>query len=162
MADLIETVKKIVQGVLNESSPCNVLFGTVTSANPLEITVEQKLKLTKEFLILTKNVVNYTTTATIEWNTNKINQNVNHNHSISGNINVESSISPNDNSAKITNKVTSALETEQYTKDLGHMHSIVGTKSITINNALKQNDKVILLQQAGGQKYIVLDKVYNS
>jgi len=42
------------------------------------------------------------------------------------------------------------------------MHSIVGTKSITINNALKQNDKVILLQQAGGQKYIVLDKVYNS
>ena len=59
MADLIETVKKIVQGVLNESSPCNVLFGTVTSANPLEITVEQKLKLTKEFLILTKNVVNY-------------------------------------------------------------------------------------------------------
>ena len=124
MADLIETVKKIVQGVLNESSPCNVLFGTVTSANPLEITVEQKLKLTKEFLILTKNVVNY--------------------------------------NAKITNKVTSALETEQYTKDLGHMHSIVGTKSITINNALKQNDKVILLQQAGGQKYIVLDKVYNS
>ena len=155
MADLIETVKKIVQGVLNESSPCNVLFGTVTSANPLEITVEQKLKLTKD-------VVNYTTTATIEWNTNKVNQNVNHNHSISGNINVDSSISPNDNNAKITNKVTSALETEQYTKDLGHMHSIAGTKSITINNALKQNDKVILLQQAGGQKYIVLDKVYNS
>ena len=148
--------------MLNESSPCNVLFGTVTSANPLEITVEQKLKLTKEFLILTKNVVDYTTTATIEWNTNKINQNVNHKHSISGNINVESSISPNDNSAKITNKVTSSLETEQYTKDLGHMHSISGTKSITINNALKQNDKVILLQQAGGQKYIVLDKVYNS
>lgn len=162
MADLIETVKKIVQGVLNESSPCNVLFGTVTSANPLEITVEQKLKLTKEFLILTKNVVNYTTTATVEWNTNQVNQNATHEHSINGNINVESSITPNDNNAEISNTISSNLSTSKYTKDLSHQHSIIGTKSITINNTLKVNDKVILLRQSEGQKYVVLDKIYSS
>lgn len=33
--------------------------------------------------------------------------------------------------------------------------------SFTIDNSLKTNDKVILLRQQGGQKYIVLDKVVN-
>lgn len=32
-------------------------------------------------------------------------------------------------------------------------------KTITIDNSLKAGDKVILIQEQGGQKYIVLDKV---
>lgn len=40
-----------------------------------------------------------------------------------------------------------------------HNHSISGTKSITIHNALKVGDKVLLLRQQGGQAYIVLDKI---
>ena len=40
-----------------------------------------------------------------------------------------------------------------------HKHDIEGTTEITINNALKQGDKVLLFRQDGGQKYIVFDKV---
>lgn len=125
MADMVEIVKKIAQGVQNESSPCNVLFGTVINANPLEIQVEQKLRLTKEFLILTKNVRDYDVEVSLNWNTN--------------------------------NKDLS-VQTENGTSDITHNHSISGKKTIKIHNALKKNDRVILIQQLGGQKYIVLDK----
>ncbi len=39
-------------------------------------------------------------------------------------------------------------------------NQITEKKKIIIHNGLKQNDKVILLQQQGGQKFIVIDKIY--
>lgn len=40
-----------------------------------------------------------------------------------------------------------------------HAHGISGTKAVTINNGLVAGDKVVLLRQGGGQKFIVLDRV---
>ena len=40
-----------------------------------------------------------------------------------------------------------------------HNHEIKGKKKVTIHNALKSGDKVILLREQGGQKYVVIDKV---
>ena len=34
-----------------------------------------------------------------------------------------------------------------------------GTKTLTINNALKVGDKVTLLRQSGGQIYFILDRI---
>lgn len=42
-----------------------------------------------------------------------------------------------------------------------HTHGYTGTKTFTINNALKQGEKVILIRVQGGQKYLVLDRVVN-
>lgn len=42
-----------------------------------------------------------------------------------------------------------------------HNHSISGTKQITIHNGLKIGEKVVLMKQKGGQKYLVLDRVVN-
>ena len=36
-----------------------------------------------------------------------------------------------------------------------------GKKQITIYNGLKTGDKVVLMKQKGGQKYLVLDRVVN-
>lgn len=164
MADLVETIKKIAQGVMNESSPSNILFGTVTNNSPLEINVEQKLTLTQEFLVLTKNVVDYTVDVSMEWSTQTKSLNANHTHSISGDISVNSSatMSPNPENANIAiqNQVNNNISIDQKNIDLSHNHSISGRKSLTIHNGLKTGDKVILIQQAGGQKYVVLDKVY--
>ena len=52
MADILEVIKKASKQVEEQSSPSNVLFGVVISINPLQIQVEQKLILTKEFLII--------------------------------------------------------------------------------------------------------------
>ena len=40
-----------------------------------------------------------------------------------------------------------------------HAHSISGKKEITIHNALRVGDEVILLKKKGGQKYLVIDRV---
>ena len=42
-----------------------------------------------------------------------------------------------------------------------HNHDYIGKKKIMVHNGLKVGEKVILLQQAGGQQYIVLDRVFD-
>lgn len=39
-----------------------------------------------------------------------------------------------------------------------HVHAI-GTVQVTIHNALKKGDEVILIKKKGGQRYLVLDRV---
>lgn len=117
-SNLAEELRNLVMQTMDSSSLTNVLFGTVISTKPLSINVEQRFTITQEFIILTKNVKDYTISATVNWDTDS--------------------------------KTIEGIE---------HNHNIKGTKSITIHNGLKQNDKVILLQAQGGQKYIVLDKV---
>lgn len=139
MADIIEVIKKASMDAMEQGSPSNVLFGTVTNISPLEIQVEQKLVLTKEFLVLTKNVIDYNVQVSLDWSTSNKELNANHSHSANCEV---------------------SIEIDNQSINLTHDHSINGTKTITIHNALKQNDKVILIQQRGGQKFIVLDKIY--
>lgn len=40
-----------------------------------------------------------------------------------------------------------------------HNHDIDGKKKIKVHNALKVGDKVVLMKQHGGQKYLVVDRV---
>lgn len=143
MADIIETIKKAALDAMENSSPTSIMYGTVTSVKPLEVQVEQKLLLTSEFLVLTKNVIDYEVEVSINWNTEQQNFNSSHTHNCSV-------VSNEDISVTIENQNI----------DLAHSHTITGKKKITIHNGLKQNDKVILLQQQGGQKFIVLDKIY--
>ena len=162
MGSLGEVIKKMAVGANDANAPTSVLFGTVTSINPLEITVEQKLKLTKEFLVLTKNVKDYTVDVSVDWGTESKSLNANHNHTLSGDISVSSSaeVNPNpDNIAvNIKNEVSKNIEVEQKNIDLAHSHSITGKKTMTIYNGLKLNDNVILIQQQGGNNFVVLDK----
>ena len=148
-SSLSEIIKRMAVGANDASAPTSVLFGIVTSINPLVITVEQKLKLTKEFLVLTKNVKDYTVDVTIDWNTETKILNGNHNHGIAGNIQVDS---------VSTEQITNTMEVMQKNIDLTHEHGIKGRKQITIHNALKVGDAVILIQQQGGNNFIVLDK----
>ncbi len=160
MADIIEVIKKASREAEEQNSPTNVLFGTVISTAPLQIQVEQKLTLTREFLILTKNVVDYDVKISLKWNTNSKNLNANHMHGVEGDIQVSSSINPNKDNQTISNQISSNMSIQNTDIELTHNHEISGTKTITIHNALEQNDKVILIQQRGGQKFIVLDKIY--
>lgn len=48
-----------------------------------------------------------------------------------------------------------------YAEFASHNHDYKGKKKIMVHNGLKVGEKVILLQQAGGQQYIVLDRVFD-
>lgn len=157
-----EVIKRMAVGANDANAPTSVLFGTVTSINPLEITVEQKLKLTKEFLVLTKNVKDYTVDVSMDWNTETKALNANHSHDINGDVSVNSNATVNPNpdniNVSITNEVSKNISVAQKNINLSHNHSISGRKQITIYNGLKLNDNVILLQQQGGNNFVVLDK----
>jgi len=55
----IDIIKRIAINAFNASNPVNILIGTVSKASPIEIEIHQKLKLTKEFLIITERVTRY-------------------------------------------------------------------------------------------------------
>lgn len=63
----------------------------------------------------------------------------------------------------LTKSVTKHQVDMEFTCDTedstGHKHKINFKSKATINNALKTGDKVIMIKQAGGQSYIVLDKL---
>lgn len=161
-SSLSELIKRAAIGAYDSSAPAAVLFGTVTSVNPLEITVEQKLKLTKEFLVLTKNVKDYTVEVSMDWDTETKNLNANHTHSMSGDISISSKATVNPNpdniQVSISNEVNNSMGVEQKNISLSHNHKIEGKKNLTIYNGLKLNDNVILIQQQGGNNFVVLDK----
>lgn len=60
MANLLEIIKQAAVEAVEASEPAGVLFGTVTSSSPLLVAIDQKLTLSQEFLLLTKNVSDYT------------------------------------------------------------------------------------------------------
>lgn len=43
--------------------------------------------------------------------------------------------------------------------EVSHVHKTSGSRTLTVHNALKTGEEVILMQVAGGQKYIVIDKI---
>lgn len=148
--NIVQVLQGLIKQSMDSASLANVMFGTVVSVNPLQINVEQRFTITEEFLILTKNVKNYTTTVTVNWNTENTNLDLTHNHTIGAFTTGQ---------AENHSHSVNSMQTQDYDLNNTHQHNISGTKTITVHNALKQGDKVVLIRAQGGQKYVVLDKV---
>lgn len=112
--DLIKIIKKMVVETVESTKPCNYVFGEVTKAEPLEISVELKFILSEEMLILSRSVTEHKIQIELDFDTEVENE---HNHRIKHEFEIE------------------------------------------IHSALEVGEKVILLRQQGGQKYLVLDRV---
>lgn len=59
---LVNLIKQASMGAFESSKPVAVMFGTVNKANPLEVNVEQRFTLTRDFLVLTERLTEYKTT----------------------------------------------------------------------------------------------------
>lgn len=135
--ELVKVLKKAALDAVKASKPSNVMFGKVISISPLKINVEQKMILTAAQLVLSRNVTDYKTKITMldsdGWET----ENHTHTHTIQ-------------------DTYTGGGSAEKHT----HKHKINKEKKvITIHNGLVVGDQVILIRQAGGQKFIVLDRI---
>lgn len=137
---LVKAMKRAAIEAVEASKPVNVYFGQVVSASPLQINVEQKMILGKAQLILSRNVTDFKTMVTVQWETEK--EEKTHTHKVEGSDGEGDSIN-------ITSK----------TQNVKHTHEIVGQKEITIHNALEVGDEVILIRQQEGQKYVVIDRI---
>lgn len=72
MADFSALVKAMKQAgveATNAGGPVLVCFGKVVSKSPLQILVDQKMTLGAAQLVLTRNVTDYKTEVSVEWET---------------------------------------------------------------------------------------------
>lgn len=66
MANAVEVVKRAAVEAVEAGKPVHILFGTVVSAAPLKIQVDQKSIYTSKMLILTRNVTDFEVTAAVK------------------------------------------------------------------------------------------------
>lgn len=123
MAEESKSLKGLFQGMM--PADAEIMQGNVISVSPLKIQMvnDEKLIINERITVVPWHLSNYTTTCTINWNTE--------NKSVgSGDASFSS-----------------------------HCHEIVGTKKITVNNALKVGEAVYVLSLNNGKLYYVLDRV---
>ena len=65
--ELVKLIKQASTEAVEAGKPVNVCYGTVVSASPLQIQVEQKMTLGEAQLILTRNVTDYTVSVSVDW-----------------------------------------------------------------------------------------------
>lgn len=122
----------IAQEAAEDGKPTAIVYATVISASPLRIQIDAKLTLEENNLVLTNNVKDHYVDITVNHLTVADNHlNTTHSHPDAGSASFDST----------------------------HDHAYQGRKKIMIHYGLKLGEKVILIREQGGQKYIVLDRV---
>lgn len=144
--ELVKTMKKAALDAMEAAKPVAVYFGEVQSVSPLKINVEQKMILGEAQLILSRNVTDFKTKVTVDWETES--SLTTHSHTLSGNT--------GDGGDPTHNH---SLSGDTGSKSLAHIHAMTGKKEITVHNSLVVGDKVILVRQQEGQKFVVLDRI---
>lgn len=144
--ELVKTMKKAALDAVESSKPVAVYFGEVQSVSPLKINVEQKMILGEAQLILSRNVTDFKIMVTVSWSTESSLKY--HSHELQNNT--------GDGGDPMH---THPLSGDTKSTSLAHTHNITGKKEITVHNALGVGDKVILLRQQEGQKFIVWDRI---
>lgn len=139
---MVDMFKRISEQQNSSGDPVNLIVGTVLSSSPLEISVHDKLTLTKDFLIVSEHLTNHRRTVTFK-NTANITLS---SSSVAGQTTVGGADSHTHGYESIT------------------MNGVQG--SFAIDNAviefqdeLKKGDSVMLIRLQGGQQYYVANRV---
>ena len=127
--DFVKSIKKVSMEAVKASKPTDVVYGTVQSVSPLKIFIDQKLILTERFILIPQYLTDF-----------------------------ETEISFDDPNIKQVFTTWDMEEKEESDPSKIAFKEKIKHK-ITIYNSLKPGDKVILLRQQGGQKYLVIDRV---
>ncbi|MCI8824711.1 MAG: DUF2577 domain-containing protein [Lachnospiraceae bacterium] len=157
--DLVKLIKQASLDVIDSIKPVNVFFGEVISSSPLKINVEQKMILGENQLILSRNVKDFETEVDIDFETEAASADMAHSHNAVFNVAVASEVLPEESEITINNTVESSMEIGEAAVNSSHSHTLSGRKKITVHNSLVAGDKVILIRQQEGQKFIVIDRI---
>lgn len=148
----LNIIKKASLEAVENSTPANIILGVVETEKPLSIRIDQKIVLTEEFLILARDVTEYTYDMTVNHTTEiALNVETSHSHTYKGETELDEPGTHNHIYSGITDPVSFG--------NLSHRHGYVGRWTYIVHNQLLTGEKVILMRFAGGQKYVVLDRV---
>lgn len=170
MMELCDVLNQMIQENLVASQPTNLCIGTVTSVEPLEVTISTDMEpLKSQVLYLTAAVIEKKLPILEHYHTTK---GFRHAHTVSG---LSHSHSANEGDTG------PALEGEYPTSDGLAQDAFDSDKKlikaeivcyeygkplpvkdgfIILNRALEQGDRVLLLRVQNGQKFIILSRVF--
>lgn len=162
--ELVRLVKRAAVDAVRADAPMAICYGVVACAAPLKITVDQKLVLTQQQLILTglvqdtkieMDVDHETESASHEHTVTGTAADVGHSHAVTGAAPGE------DHEHQVTGTAENAVHGHAVTgraQPSAHSHRYRGRKTVTLHWGLRVGEQVILLRCDGGQKYVVLDR----
>lgn len=171
---LLNIVKTIAANAVQSGNPMDYVIGTVVSEEyaPLEIKVEAFSDVLDENdLILTKAVQDHWLDIEVFWETvddndlsefqaNHYSNVATHNeNSARYNRHIHKGCTDPDKTTTGTLKNSSDEMSEVKTHHTSHLHNIQGRKKIRVYNGLHKGEIVLLLRCAGGQQYIVVDRL---
>ena len=146
--ELIDAIQQVIDGYMKNSGATDVVFGTVTKANPLEITlINTMLPIPKDLLYLTESVIEKKIPDLKHYHTINV---LGHSHTVSG-VTTSTDLSESYNTQ---NKLANHKVVEN-----GQILPIVDGY-IIINKGLAVGDKVMMLRVKAGQAFIVLSRVF--
>lgn len=141
--DMVEAIRKIALETVRASQPCGLFEGTVISVRPLAIRIDQKTTLAAGFLRLTSLVSDFRVEMSVEHETEEALPPTKHTHKIP--------------TAGVEEKNWPTVQETEF--DATHKHAYRGRKGFTLHMSLKTGEKVLLIREQGGQKYLVLDRL---
>lgn len=137
---LLSAMQQAAVQAVKAGKPMQILFGTVTSLNPLTVESDAKLVIPAEMLRLSGAVSDRAVDIEIQTETMDEEFSSQHSHTFTGEGDV--------------------LKNEFPTQ---HRHRLSGCKRIILYNGLKAGEAVVLLKQEGKNgKYTILDRVHEA
>ena len=175
---LLNIFKAVAVNAMQSGNPMDYAIGTVVSEDykPLEIKVESFSNvLDEDDLILTKAVQDHWLDIEVYWETvddNDLSEfQENHYNNVdtqNSNVDIHNTNTANYNAHTHTGNAgaptpfigASMSDVDKQTKQhTSHLHNIAGRKRIRVYNGLHKGEIVLLLRCAGGQQYIVVDRL---
>lgn len=144
---LVDLIQSIAGAQNAASKPVNFYFGTVLTEEPdISIQLDQKVILTKEFIVLTRNVTDHTIDMTM--GDGKTPQHF------------TEDADPNETDPKAGGSGDPAFASHSHKHS--HIHEYKGRKTFFVHKKLLAGEKVLLANLAGGQTYVVLDRLWSN
>lgn len=165
-SNLLTTIQSIAVNAVNSTSPTVFCYGTVTNADPLKIRLsDSTIEISGNSIILTEPVVEKK--ITIKKHTHKIGSTIaSHTHMLDGECTQSGKVTGTalatkdfDSDTEIVDTVLDAQCTE-FGKKLSIEKDDDDEIIFIINEALKKNDKVVMLRVSSGQRFIVLSRIF--
>lgn len=135
---IVDITKKAALAAFEASNPVNVLYGVVEKADPLEIRIHERLKLTDEFLDVAKHLTRHERVVSIEY--------------INPKTWPKSAIGDVPKTAISNRNNLGAGDDTPFEK-----FNLKYAKMV-FEDGLKIDDKVVLLRQQGGHRFYVADR----
>lgn len=176
-SNLLTTIQSIAVNAVKSTNPMEYCFGTVTSADPLKIRLnDSTIEISGNSILLTEPVVEKK--ITIQKHTHKIGETIaNHTHIVSPtDLAVIAAPAPTTppSGPSVSGVVPKTIDFSQETEIVTTVLDAVCTEFnsdlpvdsdndrivITTNRGLEKDDKVIMLRVSSGQRFIVLSRIF--